>query len=84
MMQFQVGTLPEGVTAGLNYGADRVRFITPVKAGARIRDHITLVNVEDKGSGRVLVTSRHTVEIEGEEKPALVADTLAMLLGQPS
>jgi acyl dehydratase len=55
-----------------------------VKAGARIRDHITLVNVEDKGSGRVLVTSRHTIEIEGEEKPALVADTLAMLLGQPS
>ena len=84
MMQFQVGTLPEGVTAGLNYGADHVRFITPVKAGARIRDHITLVNVEDKGGGRVLVTSRHTVEIEGEEKPALVADTLAMLLGQPS
>ena len=84
MMQFQVGTLPEGVVAGLNYGADRVRFITPVKAGARIRDHITLVNVEDKGGGRVLVTSRHTVEIEGEEKPALVADTLAMLLGQPS
>jgi acyl dehydratase len=55
-----------------------------VKAGARIRDRITLVNVEDKGGGRVLVTSRHTVEIEGEEKPALVADTLAMLLGQPS
>src|SRR6476619_791565 len=57
MMQFQVGTLPEGVSAALTYGADCVRFITPVKAGARIRDHITLVNVEDKGGGRVLVTS---------------------------
>ena len=81
VMQYQVGTLPEGVKAALNYGADKIRFIAPVKAGARIRNHITLVAAEDKGGGRVLVTSRHTVEIEGEEKPALVADTLAMLLG---
>jgi acyl dehydratase len=81
IMQMSVGTLPAGVTAALNYGADRVRFITPVKAGGRIRDHITLVGVEDKGSGRLLVTARHTVEIEGEEKPALVADALALLLG---
>ncbi|HEY7782150.1 MAG TPA: MaoC family dehydratase [Ktedonobacterales bacterium] len=79
-MQFSVGTLPSGVKAGLNYGADKVRFITPVKAGARIRDRITLVGVEDKGPGRVLMTTRHTVEIDGEAKPALVADTLAMLL----
>lgn len=81
IMQFNVGTLPEGVTAALNYGADRVRFITPVKAGGRIRDHITLVGAEDKGGGRILVTTRHTVEIEGEDRPALVADTLALLLG---
>lgn len=81
IMQYSVGTLPEGVKAALNYGADRVRFITPVKAGSRIRDHITLVAADDKGGGRVLVTSRHTVEIEGEDKPALVADTLALLLG---
>ncbi|HEU5349670.1 MAG TPA: MaoC family dehydratase [Ktedonobacterales bacterium] len=82
IMQYDIGTRPEGVLAALNYGADRVRFITPVKAGARIRDHITLVGVEDKGGGRVLVTVRHTVEIEGEDRPALVADTLALLLGQ--
>jgi acyl dehydratase len=81
VMQQSVGTLPQGVTAALNYGADRVRFITPVKAGARIRDHITLVAAEEKGGGRVLLTARHTVEIEGEEKPALVADTLALLIG---
>src|SRR5215831_20093578 len=79
-MQFSVGTLPEGVKAALNYGADKIRFITPVKAGARIRDRITLVGVEDKGGGRLLMTTRHTVEIEGEEKPAMVADTLAMLI----
>jgi acyl dehydratase len=79
-MQYSVGTLPDGVTAALNYGADKVRFINPVKAGARIRDRITLVGAEDKGAGRVLMTTRHTIEIEGEEKPAMVADTLAMLM----
>ena len=79
-MQNAVGTLPDGVKAALNYGTDKVRFINPVKAGARIRDRITLIGAEDKGGGRVLTTTRHTVEIEGEEKPALVADTLAMLL----
>lgn len=80
-MQNAIGTLPAGVVAALNYGADKVRFLNPVKSGARIRDRVTLVAVEDKGNGRVLLTSRHTVEIEGEEKPALVADTLAMLMG---
>jgi acyl dehydratase len=80
-MQYSVGTMPEGVQAALNYGTDKVRFINPVKVGARIRDRITLVAAENKGSGRLLMTTRHTVEIEGEEKPAMVADTLAMLLG---
>ncbi|MGH2514973.1 MAG: MaoC family dehydratase [Ktedonobacterales bacterium] len=80
-MQFSVGTLPGGITAALNYGADKVRFINPVKSGARIRDRMTLIAAEDRGGGRMLTTTRHTVEIEGEEKPALVADTLALLLG---
>jgi acyl dehydratase len=51
--------------------------------GARMRARITLADVEDKGGGRVLMTTRHVVEIEGEDKPALVADTLALLLGRP-
>lgn len=79
-MQFSVGTLPGGITAALNYGADKVRFINPVKSGARIRDRMMLLAAEDKGGGRILTTTRHTVEIEGEAKPALVADTLAMLI----
>jgi acyl dehydratase len=82
VMQYQVGTLPNGVAASLNYGTNRVRFMTPVKSGARIRDHIMLAEVEDKGGGRILTTTRHTVEIEGEEKPALVAYTLALLLSK--
>ena len=80
VMQYSVGTLPDGVKAALNYGADKVRFIQPVKAGAQLRDRITLVGAEDKGNGRILLTTRHTVEIQGEEKPALVADTLALLM----
>lgn len=83
VMQYQVGTQPDGVVAALNYGSDKVRFITPVRSGARVRDHITLVGAEDKGGGRVLTRTRHIVQIEGEEEPALVADTLALLLAQP-
>lgn len=80
-MQYSIGTLPSGVKHALNYGLDKARFITPVKAGARVRDRALLLAAEDKGDGRVLTTTRHTVEIEGEEKPALVADTLALLMG---
>jgi acyl dehydratase len=56
--------------------------MTPVKSGARIRDRITLAGADDKGGGRVLMTIHHVVEIEGEEKPALVADTMALLLSK--
>jgi acyl dehydratase len=84
VMQYQVGTHPDGVVAALNYGMDKVRFITPVRPGARVRDHITLMGAEDKGGGRILTRTRHVVEIEGEEKPALVAETLALLLAQLS
>jgi acyl dehydratase len=80
-LQQSAGFKMTGVKAAINYGLDRARFIAPVPAGARIRDHITLTSVEDKGGGRVLLTTRHTVEIEGEEKPAMIADTLAMFLG---
>jgi acyl dehydratase len=56
--------------------------MTPVKSGARIRDRVTLAGADDRGGGRILTTIHHVVEIEGEEKPALVAETLALLLGQ--
>jgi acyl dehydratase len=81
-MQYQVGTLPDGVAAALNYGVNKVRFVTPVRSGARVRDRITLAAAEDKGGGRILATMHHAVEIEGEEKPALVADTMSLLLGE--
>jgi acyl dehydratase len=79
VLREQIGVAPEGVAQVLNYGADRVRFLTPVKAGARIRVRVTLVSVEPKGSS-TLVKTRNTVEIEGEDRPALIADTLALLM----
>ena len=67
--------------ATLNYGLDRVRFLTPVRAGSRVRNRVKLVSAEEKGAGRTLLGFENTVEIEGESKPALVANTLAMAFG---
>jgi acyl dehydratase len=69
-----------GVLGGLNYGLDRVRFLTPVKCGARVRTRVRMVSAEEKGPGRILVTNETTMDIEGEDKPALVAINLAMVL----
>ena len=68
-----------GATA-FNYGLDKVRFIAPVRAGARVRNRIRLLAIEPKGEGRWLLTSENTFEIEGEDKPALIAVSLVMLL----
>jgi acyl dehydratase len=70
-----------GLAAMLNYGLDRVRFLTPVRAGARLRNRLRLVSADAKGQGRTLVAFENTVEIEGEAKPALVAHTLVMAFG---
>jgi acyl dehydratase len=64
----------------LNYGLDKVRFLAPVRAGARVRNRIRLVAVEARGDGRFLVTIDNTIEVEGGAKPALVATALAMLM----
>jgi acyl dehydratase len=63
----------EGVVMGVNYGFDKVRFINPVKAGSRIRAHAKLTKVVQKGNA-IDTTRTFTVEIEGEDKPALIAD----------
>jgi acyl dehydratase len=63
----------EGVLMGINYGFNRVRFVNPVKVGSRIRARGVTSNVELKGNA-IEVTREFTVEIDGEEKPALVAE----------
>jgi acyl dehydratase len=62
----------------LNYGSDKVRIVNPVPAGARVRLRQALVAVDDGANGTHRITVRQTMEIEGQEKPALVADTIRM------
>ena len=79
-MAMEVGIMPADARAGLNYGMDKLRFMAPVKAGARVRCRIELVSAEDKGGGNTLIKTRNTLEIEGQNKPALVAEMLTMLI----
>ena len=78
-MQMEVGVIPEDAGQAINVGLDALRFLSPVRAGARIRMRATLLSVEDRGKGRRLLKTRNTVEIEGEEKPALTAESLALV-----
>jgi acyl dehydratase len=68
------------VKQAVNYGLEKVRFLAPVRAGKRVRNRVKVAAVEDKGNGRVLLTTENTFEIEGEDKPALVAFVLVMLM----
>jgi acyl dehydratase len=70
----------QGAARALNYGFDRVRFISPVPAGARIRSRHLLKAVEPKAGG-VAVTQTCTLEIEGADKPALVCDWVGVFYG---
>jgi len=68
----------KGTVMGVNYGIDKLRFIAPVRAGKRIRAHSEILNVDRKDANRFLVKTGVTVEIEGEETPALYAEWLGM------
>ena len=81
-MVMELGVIPPDAATGLNYGLDKVRFIAPIKAGARVRTRANLVAVEPQGGGRVLLKLNCTLEIEGEAKPALVAELLCLLIGK--
>ncbi len=70
--------IPEGVKMGMNYGFDKVRFLAPVLRGKKVRAVAVLKNVDFKDGGRILVNVEYTVEIEGEPKPALIAEWLTM------
>jgi acyl dehydratase len=78
----ELGVIPPDAETGLNYGLDKVRFIVPVKAGSRVRNHVRLLSVEPQAGGRILLKLQCTLEIEGEAKPALVAEMLCMLMGK--
>ena len=80
-MGMEIGLVPKDAVASFNYGLNKVRFIAPVKAGARVRARVSVAEVTDQGGGRKLVKLANTMEIEGEDKPALIAETLAVLVG---
>lgn len=77
-LSHEIGVVPEGLAMALNYGLDRLRFLQPVRAGSRVRLRSEVLEVRKKAPGRFLLRAEATVEIEGETKPALVAETLAM------
>jgi acyl dehydratase len=70
--------VPKGHKMTINYGSDKVRYITPVRVGKRIRAAPTIVEVTEKKPGQWLVKTEVTIEIEGEDKPALTAEILFM------
>ena len=70
---------PEGVKMGVNYGFERVRFMAPVRSGRRVRGRFVLARFEEKRPGQWQFVHEVTVEIEGEEKPALVADWIGLI-----
>jgi len=81
-MVMELGMIPPDAATGLNYGLDKVRFVAPVKAGARVRMRASLAAAEPQNGGRMLLKLQSTLEIEGEAKPALVAEVLCMLIGK--
>jgi acyl dehydratase len=78
-MAAEVMLIPDSTKMAVNYGLDRVRFIAPVKSGKRIRRRFRLDSIEEKAPGQLLFRHTVTVEIEGEEKPALTAEWLGLL-----
>jgi acyl dehydratase len=78
--QLDVWIAPAGIATAVHYGLDRVRFLAPVPAGANVRTRVKLAAIEQKGGGRTLVTTENTVEIEGGDKPALLATALTMVM----
>ena len=71
---------PQGVVMGVNYGLNKVRFPNPVKVGSEIRAVATLLEIANPSPERVLLTSEVVVQIKGQDKPAVVAESLALFV----
>jgi acyl dehydratase len=70
----------EGRVMGINYGLDRLRFVQPVKVGSRVRARQELLKAVERKPGHWMIKSRVTMDIEGEEKPAMIADTISIIV----
>ena len=67
----------DGVKMGVNYGGNKTRFLSPVRSGKRVRGHFKLLEIEEKRPGQWQQTIEYTLEIEGEDKPALIAEWIS-------
>ena len=69
----------DGVKMGVNYGGNKVRFLTPVRSGSRVRGRFKLVEFDEKRPGQYQQTTEFTVEIEGQDKPAMIAEWISQI-----
>jgi acyl dehydratase len=76
----ELGLVPDDASAGLNYGLDKLRFLSPVLAGDRVRLRVVVQGVEEKAQGQMLLKTKKTLEIERDKKIALVAESLSLLI----
>ena len=79
-LSMEIGVIPEDAVAAFNYGIDKVRFLSPVKAGSRVRLKVALMEFTPRDDKQALMKTTNTLEIEGAAKPALIAETLAMVV----
>ena len=79
IMSYEVMPVIEGTTMGVNYGFDKLRFVSPVKSGSRVRGRFTLTEAKLRKPKELQSRTNVSVEIEGEEKPALVADWIGLI-----
>jgi len=78
MLMEKIMLMPQGLKMAVNYGLDSVRFIQPVKVDSKVRLVVTLVDAHEKNPGQWLLKARATLEIEGQEKPAYIAEPLSL------
>jgi len=76
----QTMLVPEGTVMGINYGSDKVRYLTPVKVNSRVRSIASIAEITEKPGGQFLVRISVAVEIENEKRPALVAEILTLYI----
>src|SRR6202034_767939 len=79
IMSYEVMPVIEGTAMGVNYGFDKLRFISPVRSGSRVRGRFALAEAKLRKPTELLSRTNVTVEIEGEAKPALVADWIGLI-----
>ena len=76
----EIGLVLEGTKMGLNYGLDKVRFLSPVPVDSEVRIRMKCIDISEKNPGQYLAKTEVTMEIKGVERPAFVAETLSMFV----